>query len=190
MGEHPDVPIVQFRHAELVIAGIASMPSADPRSRSVAMFRSINTHRFTLLLLIVTFVLIPAGPTTAQLGTDYPILTSVVPLSGTPGQLLVTGDHFTPGGNVLIVVRDRGADFSVAIQDPEAQPAYETRWTTASATTFDMLGHDDPALGFRMGGTVRVEFGYLCDQPLIVRAYDQEAGRWSNDLGPDAGCSG
>ena len=139
----------------------------------------VNSRLTTLLLLIAASFSIPAALTTAQQGVAFPVLTSMAAIESSPGLMVVRGEQFTPGGKVFI-----------AIQDPWGERLYETRWTSASETTFDMLGHDDPALGFRPGGTVNETFDHLCGQQVMVRAYDEATGRWSDVLDSATACQG
>jgi hypothetical protein len=134
-------------------------------------------HANTLSLVIrstVFFVLIalsslaPASPATAQVTAPLPILSSIASAVD-PDTIQVRGEGFTAGGEVFI-----------AVLDPWGERSYETRWTTASEPVFDMLGHDDPALGYRPGGLVFESFDQLCGQQVMVRAYDQATGSWSN----------
>jgi hypothetical protein len=140
------------------------------------MRRVITTYRLMVLLFLaaVSFAVPSAG--SAQEHAALPVLTSVAAES-VPGLVQVRGQQFTPGGTVFI-----------AIQDPWGERSYETRWTTASETTFDMLGHDDPDLGFRPGGVVNESFDQLCGQQLMVRAYDQATDTWSNLLDVETAC--
>jgi hypothetical protein len=136
----------------------------------------MNTHSFPVLIrsavlfafLACSSVLSPAG-TTAQVAVPLPVLTSVADSMSAPDAILVTGQGFTPGGDVFI-----------AVHDPWGERSYETRWTTASQPVFDMLGHDDPMLGYRRGGLVVESFNHLCGQQVMVRAYDQATRSWSN----------
>jgi hypothetical protein len=45
-----------------------------------------------------------------------------------------------------------------------------------------MLGHDDPALGYRPGGVVFEAFENLCGGQVMIRAYDQATRSWTNVL--------
>jgi hypothetical protein len=125
--------------------------------------------RSTVLFGIIAFSsLAPASPAAAQVSAPLPVLSSVVTIVE-PGAIQVLGEGFTAGGEVFI-----------AVLDPWGERSYETRWTTASEPTFDMQGHDDPALGYRPGGQVGEAFEHLCGQQVMVRAYDQATSAWSN----------
>lgn len=129
-----------------------------------------------LFVIIVLSPLTPASPAAAQVTTPLPVLSSVASTVDS-GAIQVRGEQFTAGGKVFI-----------AVLDPWGERFYETRWTTASEPTFDMLGHDDPALGYRPGGVVFEAFEHLCGQQVMVRAYDQATRSWSNVVDIAAGC--
>lgn len=132
--------------------------------------------RIAVLFIITTFSpLAPASPA-AQVTTPLPVLSSVASTVD-PGAIEVRGEGFIAGGKVFI-----------AVLDPWGERSSETRWTTASEPTFDMLGHDDPALGYRPGGVVFEAFEHLCGQQVMVRAYDQATRSWSNVVDIAAGC--
>ena len=125
--------------------------------------------RTSVLFVIVAFSsLAPASPAAAQAIAPLPVLTSVV-IAVEPASIQVRGEGFTIGGDVFI-----------AVLDPWGERSYENRWTTASDPTFDMFGHDDPALGFRPGGVVFESFEHICGQQVMVRAFDQATLSWSN----------
>ncbi len=133
--------------------------------------------RSTVLFVIIAFSsLPPASPVAAQVTTPLPVLSSVAsPVD--PAAIEIRGEGFTAGTEVFI-----------AVLDPWGERFYETRWTSASEPTFDMLGHDDPALGYRPGGVVFEAFEHLCGQQVMVRAYDQATSAWSNVVDIVAGC--
>jgi hypothetical protein len=139
----------------------------------------VNSRLAVLFLAVACSIAIPAADFIARQGAALPVLTSVDAFGDGQGLVVVRGQHFTPGGDVFI-----------AIHDPWAERSHETRWTTASETTFDMLGHDDPDLGFRPGGVVNESFDRLCGQQLMVRAYDQATDTWSNLLDVESACQG
>lgn len=144
----------------------------------------MNTLSFPVLIrtvvlflsLALSTLLVPAG-SPAQVSSPLPVLTSVAASVNTPDAIMVTGQGFTAGGEVFI-----------AVHDPWGERSYETRWTTASEPVFDMLGHDDPALGYRPGGLVRESFEHLRGQQVMVRAYDQATRSWSNVIDVEPGC--
>jgi hypothetical protein len=54
-------------------------------------------------------------------------------------------------------------------------------------TGYGPNGSQDPALGFRRGGTSSDAFGGLCRATAMVRAYDRQTARWSNWLDVESG---
>lgn len=137
---------------------------------------SVFIRGTVLFVIIALSAMAPASHTTAQTGDSLPVLASIAS-AVEPATIQVQGEGFTAGGEVFI-----------AVLDPWGERSYETRWTTASELTFDMLGHDDPALGYRPGGVVFEAFEHLCGQQVMVRAYDQAARTWSNVVDIAAGC--
>lgn len=77
-----------------------------------------------------------------------PSLIEAVAVPQTPGAVSVTGQVFTPGGEVY-----------VALFDPWAVQQHEPRWVVASDTIHGPNGSLDPALGFSQGGEIEVAFG-------------------------------
>ncbi len=136
----------------------------------------IHIRRAVLLVIIAISSLAPGLPATAQVNAPLPVLSSIASAID-PAAIQVRGEGFTAGGEVFI-----------AIHDPWGERSYETRWTTASEPTFDMLGHDDPALGYRPGGVVFESFANLCGQQVMVRAYDQDTRSWTNVVDIESAC--
>jgi len=133
--------------------------------------------RTTIFFVVLAFSAVaPAAPAMAQVAAPVPILSSIAGAVD-PAVIQVHGEGFTAGGDVFI-----------AIHDPWGERSYETRWTTASEPVFDLLGHDDPSLGFRPGGTVRESFEHLCGQQVMVRAYDATTRAWSNVVDVAGAC--
>jgi len=135
---------------------------------------SMLFRRAALFVVITWFPLVPSSPIAAQ--ASVPVLSSGFD-SGIPGAITIRGDGFTPGGRVF-----------VAVLDPWGERSYGARWTVASEPTFDMLGHDDPALGYRPGGVVLERFEHLCGQEVMVRAHDQATRSWSNVVDIASAC--
>jgi len=77
----------------------------------------------------------------------------LVMAAGAPpaGSALVTGQGFTAGGSVYVALYDRWST--------SGTQHYETRWVTASETTFGANGSHDPAQGYIAGGTISEHFG-------------------------------
>jgi hypothetical protein len=127
-------------------------------------------------MLVFSSLSAPTG-SVAQTAPPPPVLLNSVVGFGAPDAILVRGEGFTEGGEVFF-----------AILDPLGERSYETRWTTASEPTFDMLGHDDPALGYRPGGAVLEWFENLCGQQVMIRAYDQATTTWTNVIDVTSAC--
>lgn len=183
-----------------------------------------------LLFLLSVSPFANSPEATAQSGTTVPVLTSAVASSLPIGSVTVSGNGFTSGGLVYVVLYDQ---WGSSLQ--------ETRWTSASTAVYGVNGSIDPALGYVAGGRIQEVFeqfratiygpngsmdpalgyrpgtdlanpseaiygpngsmdpaqGYipgngadqiLCDQPLMVRAFDNQTAAWSNLVDVDSGC--
>jgi hypothetical protein len=106
-----------------------------------------------------------------------PVLTGVACTGGTPGILMVTGEGFTPGGNVEVLLFEPGSARPVLI-----------RSVRASQSILGPNGTTDPALGFQRGGFVGRTVAYTCEETALVRAVDRQTGTWTNELNVDLGC--
>ena len=113
------------------------------------------------------------------LAGPVPILTAASATIRAPGAVTVTGEAFTPGGEVY-----------VALYDQWGAALYETRWTTASRLFYGQNGSRDPAAGFSRGGALREAFGHPCGATMMVRAYDRQLAAWSNWLDVDLTAAG
>ena len=150
---------------------------------SRAHFRS-NVIR-PLVLLSLAFLAgspVEAAATTNPLDaittvTPGPVLTGAACTGEGQGVLLVTGEQFTPGGEVAVVLFMPG----------KADPAV-IRSIRASQSIFGPNGSTDPALGFQQGGFVGLSLGPWCQEARTVRAYDLHRGTWSNGLNVDLRC--
>ena len=109
---------------------------------------------------------------------EGPILTGVACSGGVPGTLTVTGEHFTPGGEVDVMVYELGMTKPDAIHS-----------IRATLPKFGRNGSTDPASGFTPGGGVNAALGHHCEATAVVRAYDQKAGSWSDGLVADLSCA-
>jgi hypothetical protein len=110
----------------------------------------------------------PEPTTAADVG---PVLTRAEGEGSSTGRITVTGEGFTPGGEVYI-----------AIYDTWGAVLHETRWATASPAIYGPNGSMDPARGYVSGGSLTQSFGGLCRESVMVRAFDQGSGAWSNWL--------
>ena len=141
-------------------------------------------HRFrirrsvVLLCTLTSLMAIGASTTSAtRLVSPVPTLTDAVATTPESGMVTVSGEGFSPGGQVYVALFDRwGATL------------HETRWVTASPTVYGRDGSADPAAGLHRGGTLDEVFAHLCDSTPMVRAYDQETATWSNWLDVNPGC--
>jgi hypothetical protein len=109
--------------------------------------------------------------------TPGPVLTGAACTSEGQGVLMVTGEQFTPGGEVAVVLFLPG----------KADPAV-IRSIRASQSIFGPNGGTDPARGFQRGGFVGIALGSWCQEARMVRAYDVQRGTWSNGLNVDLRC--
>jgi hypothetical protein len=113
------------------------------------------THRQGVLRLVTLLGLITCGlfVTTATLGQE-PSASRPLILDGftapTQGSAQVRGKSFTPGGAVYVVLYDQWG-----------MELHETRWVTASDTTFGSNGSRDPANGYARGGTIEEVLGTI-----------------------------
>ena len=122
----------------------------------------------------------PGGASAAEATSVTPLLISAATISPTTrdaGMIVVTGDTFTPGGQVYI-----------ALYDQWGQRLFENRWTTASPDVFGDNGSLDPARGYQAGGLLQESFDHLCGATVMVRAYDQGTASWSNWLNAQPNC--
>jgi hypothetical protein len=109
---------------------------------------------------------------------EGPVLTGVACSGGVSGTLTVTGEHFTPGGEVDVVV------YALRMTRPDAIHSIR-----ATLPQFGRNGSTDPASGFKAGGGVNAALRYHCEATAVVRAYDQKAGNWSDGLVADLSCA-
>jgi hypothetical protein len=109
--------------------------------------------------------------------TAGPVLTGAACTGGMPGTLLVTGEEFTPGSEVEVLLYRPGI----------ATPAV-IRSLRASLSLYGPNGSTDPARGFQRGGFIGLALGPWCQEATAVRAFDRRAGMWSNPLPVDLGC--
>src|SRR5215213_3882459 len=151
------------------------------------MARSRVRCPFVLLLALVGSAALVDAPASAVAMSnplditttvpDGPVLTGVACSGGVPGTLTVTGEHFTPGGEVDVLVYELGMTKPDAIHS-----------VRATLPQFGRNGSTDPASGFQPGGGVNVALGHHCGATVVVRAYDQEAGSWSDGWVVDLSC--
>jgi hypothetical protein len=115
----------------------------------------IHPLRRQAFLILTILGLAVLGSPLAQTGATH-VLPGTTPLLiapasvPAPGTALLTGQHFTPGGEVYI-----------ALYDQWGIELHETRWVTASVTVYGANGSQDPASGYLQGGTLRELFGTI-----------------------------
>jgi len=107
----------------------------------------------------------------APQGFAGPILTGAACTNARDGVLLVTGEQFTSGGEVQVVLYRAGSTRPSLI-----------RFVRASQPIFRASGTTEPNRGFIPGGFMGITFGARCDETAFVRAFDQQTGIWSNQL--------
>jgi hypothetical protein len=137
--------------------------------------------RLTLLFVLFSFGFFAASAagvraTTnpldlTRIGIPPPVLTGTTCTDRTPGILVVSGEQFTPGGEVDVVLAGLGS----------TQPDL-VRTVHATMPFFGPGGTADPALGFSPGGVIRAELGPYCGMTGMVWARDQPTATWSNGL--------
>ena len=91
--------------------------------------------------------------------------------------VVVSGEGFTPSGVVLVV-----------LDDAQGETAREERWIVAGPAVYGPHGSQDPARGYRPGGTFREAFTGLCGEAVTARALDQVTGDWRPIEVVQAGC--
>ena len=147
-----------------------------------------HVRNHVIRLLACVSVAFLAGSTAEAMATTNPLdaVNTVRPgpvLTGADcsgegqGVLMVTGERFTAGGEVAVVLSAPG----------EADPAV-IRSTRASQSIFGPNGSTDPARGFRSGGFVGIALESWSHEARMVRAYDVQTGTWSNGLNLDPRC--
>jgi hypothetical protein len=107
----------------------------------------VLTFVLTMLSLVLCASQLAQTGGAQTLPLESPLLTRAA-IQHVPGTMLVTGEHFTPGGAVY-----------VGFYDAWGMQLLEPRWVTASATVYGPDGSQDPALGFIRGGTINEVFG-------------------------------
>ena len=148
--------------------------------------------------------------TFASSDSTFPVIGPSVASDAGPGELLIEGHGFTPGGLVFIVIHDMWG-----------QTQHETRWISASeislqppqdlphgesfsfdsggnfgeffqietGTTEVPNGSQNPALGPVTSQPTTMP-GVDCVHSLMVMAYDRSTATWSNMAEVELGCGG
>ncbi len=151
------------------------------------MFRAHICSHVIRLLACLSLAFLAGSPVEAAATTNPldaintvtpgPVLTGAACFGEGQGILMVTGEQFTPGGEVAVVL----------FMPDKADPAV-IRSIRANQSTFGPNGSTDPALGFRHGGFVGLTLGPWCQEATRVRAYDRHRATWSNELNVDLRC--
>lgn len=168
-----DTEHIQMAHLESFNNLLTAM-----RSRSG---RTASPRTLVLALIMLASLAFTSAHATLAAQDGPGVLPSLSSTSADPafgGTVVVLGTDFTAGGDVFL-----------AISDPSVDQVNQVRWTTASDGTFGPNGSSDPALGFHPGGVVYDVFVRQCEHPVVVRAFDAEAGTWSNPLELEADCA-
>jgi hypothetical protein len=165
---------------------------------TVAHFHRFHALPLSLLLLVLCFGSAPVA-TAAPVIVTGPELNTVVLSSGLPGDIMVSGHGFTPGGRVYI-----------ALYDQWGMVLHQTRWVTASSRSFQPPQDLAPgeSFSFDTGGNIAEPFamewaalesaglpghittmdGVDCAAAVMVRAYDRSSATWSAMLDVELGC--
>jgi hypothetical protein len=138
----------------------------------------------------------------SQSGTPSPVLEPIVVGTASPGDILVSGHGFTPGGPVDLVLRDVWSltwhetrlvtASAISYQPPQDLPAgtgfsFDTGGNIAetfqieTATTWAVNGSQNPVLGPVTSGPTTMP-GLACTPDLTVRAHDHATDTWSNTI--------
>jgi hypothetical protein len=172
---------------------------AHVATSSVNRFRRFQPLLFSLVLVVTLGLGSTPFATSAQVVSPGPALNDVVASSGLPGDIMVSGYGFTPGGRVYI-----------ALYDQWGMVLHETRWVTASTRSFEPpqeLARGE-SFSFDTGGNIAEAFtldwealetaglpghvttmdGVDCAAAVMVRAYDRSAATWSAMLDVNLGC--
>jgi hypothetical protein len=142
---------------------------------------------FVQLVALLCLTALPDGAVSAAAPTNPlvvltppttgPVLTGATCTGGTPAILLVTGEEFTPGGEVEVLFYRPGNATPVVV-----------RSLRASLSIHGPNGSTDPARGFQRGGFLGIALGSRCIESAAVRAFDRQAATWTNPLPIDHGC--
>jgi hypothetical protein len=144
------------------------------------MSRARVRCRLTLLFVLFSVGFFAAsaagvGATTnpldlTNIGIPPPVLTGTACTDTTPGILVVSGEQFTPGGEVDVVLAGPGS----------TQPDL-VRTVPATMPFFGPGGTTDP-VHVIPGGVIRAELGPYCGMTGMVWARDRSTATWSNGL--------
>jgi hypothetical protein len=133
---------------------------------------TLRTQLFTLFLLLTGIISVSGAAIAAPDDQAIvPLISSASTSTASQGTIVVSGAHFTPGGDVFIAIHGRRGEI-----------VQESRWTTASVAPMTINGVADPVVEAYPGGILFEIFDHLGDQPVTVRAFDRQTATWSNPL--------
>lgn len=154
----------------------------------------------TMMILLTGSLVSGAVHAGAQSGSGSPALESIVVDNASPGEILIAGHGFTPGGEVDLALQDawgttwretRSVTASpVSYQPPQDLPAgagfsFDTGGNIAetfhleAAATWAPNGSQNPALGPVTSGPTTMP-GLTCTPALNIQAHDHATDTWSN----------
>jgi hypothetical protein len=160
-----------------------SQAKIQPRDLAAVNRMSRARVRCPVVLLVAFLSLAPLAIPAARVGatlnpldvtttvTVGPVLTGAACTGGKPGILLVTGEEFTPGGEVKVM-----------LYEPAKVNPTVIRSIRASLSIYGLNGSTDPAFGFQRGGFVGIAVGPWCDEKVMIRAFDRQTANWTNQL--------
>lgn len=177
---------------------------------------TLRRRGIALVMALVVALLAsgPAGAGTfesfATTDSTFPVIAHISAGSAHPGEVVIAGHGFTPGGQVHIVIHDMWGAFQ-----------HETRWIAASEISYQPPQDLPPGEGFSFdtGGNFAESFqvpagvaevpdgsqnpalgpvtsmpttmaGVGCATSLMVMAYDRTTAIWSNIVEISLGCGG
>lgn len=176
----------------------AERPGLAPKRRPsmVPFIRSLAC----LTLLLVVGLGSPRAVVAHPATSTGPVLDAVVVGTAAPGEIIVSGQGFTPLGRVYIVLYDRWGTTlhetrlvtttETLLQPPEWDATggrFAEAFTVEVGGTADAAGTQTPALGTIASTPTAITSG-PCTMPLMVRAYDRATATWSNIVDVELEC--
>lgn len=169
-----------------------------------------RSQRIAVAVLLVACLLLSLSPVPASAQTlpyKGPVLHGMVH-SSLPHLLAISGDGFSPGGPVLIVITGRAGTnaryetwtfassydswgpFGAGAANLEFIPAGRVRGLIPLdvETVYGPNGSQDPALGYAPAANFAALRLALCRQGLDAQAFDANTRTWSNDIHMVATC--
>ena len=159
-----------------------------------------------LLFLVWLNPLLAPGAGAQPVGNS-PVLRATLATPPSVGLIAVSGDGFTPGGLVSIVLYDRwGQHVYAPVRTVASLGQYGPNGSVDPANgyvapgtidslvdflpgeTFGPNGSADPARGYVPGNTGTAGAGLPCGSQLMVRANDARTGTWTDLVDIEVGC--